>query len=59
MSEHHHHTGRGDCELCGEGFRLNEQGGYAEEVGEFWDHTRDRGVMAHADCGLDAGFELA
>jgi len=40
-----------DCELCGEPVD--------DETGEFWDGIQERGVVAHAQCGEDAGFRLA
>lgn len=40
-----------ECGLCGE-----PQDG---ETGEFWDADRDESVVAHAQCGIDAGLPLA
>jgi hypothetical protein len=37
------------CELCGEPADA--------EMAEFW--NGERGVVAHAQCGIDAGMELA
>jgi hypothetical protein len=39
------------CGLCG------ERAG--AEMGEFWQPDKNRGVIAHAQCGLDAGLEMA
>lgn len=51
------------CGCCGEPFKVDRQGMYLEEVGEFWDDDGDDGtgasVLAHAQCGLDAELELA
>jgi hypothetical protein len=40
-----------NCELCGEPLDA--------ETGEFWDEAADDGVVAHAQCGIDAGLPLA
>lgn len=40
-----------DCELCGEP--------EDDETGMFWDAIQKRTVVAHAQCGTDAGFNLA
>lgn len=40
-----------ECELCGEAADA--------EMGEFWDAGKDKSVVAHAQCGLDAGLPLA
>lgn len=40
-----------ECDICGEPADA--------EMGEFWDHNKDTSVVAHAQCGLDAGLELA
>lgn len=40
-----------DCELCGEAPDF--------EMAEFWDKIKSEGVVAHAQCGLDAGLTLA
>jgi len=39
------------CELCGESADA--------EMGEFWDKGLERGIIAHAQCGIDAQMELA
>jgi hypothetical protein len=39
------------CQLCGEDPDA--------EMGEFWDETGGNSVIAHAQCGLDAGLPLA
>jgi hypothetical protein len=39
------------CELCGEPADA--------EMGEFWDEAKDRGVIAHTQCGIDAELPLA
>lgn len=40
-----------ECDLCGE-----PQDG---EMGEFWDQDKEESVVAHAQCGLDAGLPMA
>jgi hypothetical protein len=40
-----------NCELCGE---LED-----DETGQFWDKIGQRTVVAHAQCGIDAGYDLA
>ncbi len=40
-----------DCELCGEP--------EDEETGEFWSPDLGRSVVAHSQCGEDAGLQLA
>lgn len=39
------------CELCGEP--------EDEETGQFWDAVGQRTVVAHSQCGTDAGYTLA
>lgn len=39
------------CELCGEP--------EDDETGTFWDAIGQRNVVAHAQCGTDAGYDLA
>jgi hypothetical protein len=41
----------GGCGLCGEPADA--------EMGEFWNEAEQHGVVAHAQCGIDAGMELA
>lgn len=54
--------GRSTCELCGEPFKLPEEN---EQVGEFYDPAKAAiggatgHVIAHAQCGIDAGLDLA
>ena len=48
-----------ECGLCGEEIETDEWGSYAEEAGEFWDESKGDSVLAHAQCGLDAGMGLA
>jgi hypothetical protein len=48
-----------ECGLCAEEIETDEWGSYAEEAGEFWDESKGDSVLAHAQCGLDAGMELA
>lgn len=40
-----------ECELCGEDADA--------EMGIFWDRTKNEGVYAHAQCGIDADLPLA
>jgi len=47
------------CELCGEPIPTDEYGFYLVEVGEFWDAKNHDGILAHAQCGLDAELPLA
>lgn len=44
-------VGQTDCELCGERLQLDDIAEWARQ-----DHTP---VIAHVQCGLDAGLELA
>lgn len=39
------------CELCGEPAD--------DEMGEFWQPEQENSVIAHAQCGIDAGLEIA
>lgn len=39
------------CSLCGEAPDA--------EMGEFWNESTGESVVAHAQCGLDAGLRLA
>lgn len=61
--------GLGECDLCGDWFDLNSSTPSRAEVGEF---VRDRTehdaegsvaiiehVIAHAQCGIDHGLEMA
>lgn len=48
-----------ECGLCGESLEMDRHGMYREEVGEFWDETKNTSVVAHAQCGLDAELPLA
>lgn len=41
------------CMLCDEG---NDPG---EGLGEFWDAKQSRSIVAHEQCGIDAGLPLA
>lgn len=47
--------GASECGLCGEKLRM------IDEVGEFYNPTMPdvESVIAHAQCGFDAGWELA
>lgn len=40
-----------ECELCGEGADA--------EMGIFWNRETNDGIWAHAQCGIDAGLDLA
>lgn len=48
-----------ECGLCGEEFDIDEHDMYLDEVGEFWDATKNTSVLAHAQCGIDAELPLA
>lgn len=39
------------CGVCGEPLD--------HETGEFWDEVNDRGVVAHAECGIGQGWRMA
>lgn len=47
------------CELCGGSIKTDESENYLEEVGEFWDESKQDSVLAHAQCGLNADLPLA
>lgn len=49
------------CEIrgCNEPLKLDKNGDYAEEVGEFWDEKNQTSLLGHAQCGDDAGLEIA
>lgn len=47
------------CELCGEPIDFMSPLPSLSEAGEFWEPDEKRGVIAHADCGLSYGLELA
>lgn len=51
-----HRAADGSCDLCGEPFSY-----LTDEVGEFWDGDDEDGesVIAHAQCGIDHGLQLA
>ncbi len=46
------------CAICDERIITNRYGHYQEEVGEFIGKYGD-GVLAHAQCGIDRGLEVA
>jgi len=48
-----------DCEICGERIPLDRWGFPRGEVGEFVLADGSDNVIAHAQCGLNAGLELA
>ena len=51
----------GECDLCGEGYDMTRTDAPSlSEVGEFHrpDHP-DGNAIAHAQCGFDAGLDLA
>jgi len=50
-----------DCEICGEHIKASAPGDWLEPVGEFWDPTKpeEGSVIAHAECGLSRGLEVA
>jgi hypothetical protein len=59
---------KGQCELCGETYDQADPRPSRSEVAEFFDHERQHAdpskpfaghVIAHAQCGIDAGLELA
>ncbi len=47
------------CELCGEPIDFMSPLPSLSEAGEFWEPDEKRGVIAHANCGLVSGMELA
>lgn len=50
---------KGDCDICGEPYDQTSSRPSMNEVGEFWDPEKNDSVVAHAQCGIDAGLELA
>lgn len=46
------------CDLCGEEIENDANGFSIEETGEFTGNEGEA-VVAHAQCGLDAGLSLA
>lgn len=46
------------CGVCGEVLQ-KRRGQYVDEVGEFWNVETQSGVVAHSQCGIDAGMQLA
>lgn len=48
----------GECEICGEPYCTNGTRLSLAEVGEFVAPENNH-VIAHAECGLNAGYELA
>ena len=48
-----------NCEICQEPLKVDKYEMYLEEVGEFWDPTKNESLLAHAQCGIDAELELA
>lgn len=68
MGYHEGHHFSGTCDLCGEPFDQSSRRPSLNEVGEFVRTIPEAGfggqditetVIAHAQCGLDAGLELA
>lgn len=47
-----------ECGNCGEGLPVDDSGFYLGEVGEFVKPDGEH-VVAHAQCGLSLGWELA
>jgi hypothetical protein len=50
-----------NCGVCGEEIPQDVMGNYEAEVGEFFDLAKpdDPSILAHADCGINAGLEIA
>jgi hypothetical protein len=45
------------CAFCQSGLKMDKDGMYKEEVGEFWSEKLDNSVLGHPDCtpnGIDA-----
>lgn len=53
---------RGDCEICGERYDIEDPRPSMNEVAEFATFDGDGnyvGVVAHGQCGIDRGLEMA
>lgn len=64
MPNHDENYMKGDCDICGEPYDANDPRPSMSEVAEFCDPDREwdeheNSFVAHAQCGLDAGYELA
>jgi len=48
------------CAVCEEIIPTYDHGMYREvDVGEFWDDDAQDSIIAHAECGISAGLDLA
>lgn len=52
-------TDVGKCEICGEDYDQNDPRPSVADVGEFYDPKFDGDIIAHAQCGINAGLEPA
>ena len=50
---------KAECKICGEEIDRSSPLPSKNEAGEFIDRATGRHVIAHAQCGIDAGLELA
>ena len=48
----------GSCEICGEPYQIDSDVP-SLQVGEFWDPQKDDSILAHVNCCLSKGLELA
>lgn len=50
----------GECDICGERYDNDSPSPSISEFAEFWNpKTEEGGIIAHGECGLGAGYELA
>lgn len=49
----------GDCDFCGEWYHVDDSRSSVSEVGEFYSESEESHKIGHAQCGLDAGWEIA
>lgn len=52
-----------ECEVCGETIETDSMGCFIGDVGEFYNpldqNPERKNLIAHADCGLGSGMEIA
>lgn len=51
-------SSEGRCEVCGEPYQADSALS-SLQVGEFWDPEKNDSILAHVECGLNRGLELA
>ena len=49
---------RGDCAVCGEAYDVRSTLSSVSDIGEFVNENGEHGIC-HAECGINAGFDLA